>query len=102
MSIVKNHIRLLFLASLLYTISLWENSSAQVIQEDGSVMGWIHNHISNDMPIEDSEAFVKPSELDLSRFRSVMDLLLLESYNQIDDSLSTHFPSYEIAQNLYR
>ena len=85
----------LIFVSLFINQIFWVSSSAQAIEENGSIMGWIHNHISNDMPIEDSEAYVKPSELDLSRFRSVVDLLLLETYNQIDDSLSTYFSSYE-------
>jgi len=98
MNNILSRIVFVSLTSLLMTLTLWETSTAQALQENGSVMGWIHNHISNDMPLEDSEAFVKPSALDLSRFRSVMDLVLLEAYNQIDDSLAAHFPSYEFVQ----
>lgn len=72
--------------------------SAQVVQQTGSVAAWVHNHIINDMPIENSGGFAKPSSADLSRFRSIFDLILDENYSNAADSLNAHFSSYELVQ----
>ncbi|TNE70931.1 T9SS type A sorting domain-containing protein [bacterium] len=69
---------------------------AQITQETGSFMAWVHNHITNDMPLENSGGYVKPSATDLDRFEAIFDLLLVEAYDQVKDSLATYYPSYEL------
>lgn len=95
---VKSFVVSIFLIGGFSLLSNPSGLIAQPTTQQGSLMGWVHHHISNDMPIENSEGFVKPSSSDLSHFRSIFDLLLAESYNQIDDSLDLYFPSYEFIE----
>lgn len=86
--------RVLF--TLIFSILLFNTSKAQIIQETGSLMGWIHNHITNDIPLAKSNGFVVPNLTELGQFERIFDQLLLEEYQKVSDSLSLHFPSYEL------
>ena len=71
---------------------------AQIISENGNLMGEFLGYLINDMPGEDSEGFVKPDSLQLEQWKRMMDLFVSESFIQAEDSLTTHFSNYEMVQ----
>lgn len=69
---------------------------AQIVSENGNLMGEFLNYEQSLMPGEDSEGFVVPDSLQLKQWKRMMDLFVAESYTQAEDSLSTHFSNYEL------
>lgn len=69
---------------------------AQIISENGNLMGEFIHYEQNLMPDEDSEGFVVSDSLQLKQWKRMMDLFVSESYTQAEDSLSTHFSNYEM------
>ena len=72
------------------------SASAQIISEDGNLMGEFVYYEQNLMPDEDSEGFIVPDSLQLKQWKRMMDLFVAESYSQAEDSLSTNFSNYEM------
>ncbi|MEQ9265852.1 MAG: lamin tail domain-containing protein [Balneolaceae bacterium] len=69
---------------------------SQITSENGNLMGEFISYEENLMPNEDSEAFVVPDSISLKRWKRMMDLFVAGSYSSAEDSLSTHFSSYEM------
>lgn len=69
---------------------------SQITSENGNLMGEFINYEENLMPDEDSEAFVVPDSISLKRWKRMMDLFVAGSYSSAEDSISTHFSSYEM------
>ncbi len=69
---------------------------AQIISENGNLMGEFINYEQNLMPDEDSEGFVVPDTTQLNQWKRMMDLFVAESYSLAEDSLTTHFSNYEM------
>lgn len=69
---------------------------SQITSENGNLMGEFISYEENLMPDEDSEAFVVPDSISLKRWKRMMDLFVAGSYSSAEDSLSTHFSSYEM------
>lgn len=69
---------------------------AQILSENGNLMGEFLGYVRGDMPAEDSEGFVKPDSLELKRWKRMMDLFVNKSFEQAGDSLSLHFSDFEM------
>ncbi|MBO6525175.1 MAG: lamin tail domain-containing protein [Balneolaceae bacterium] len=69
---------------------------AQILTEDGNLMGEFINYEQNLMPDEDSEGFAVPDTNQLKQWKRMMDLFVAESYSQAEDSLTTNFSNYEM------
>jgi len=68
---------------------------ADIQEESGDLMEAIEL-IRINMPVSDSEGFVKPSSLDLSRWRTVSEAFINSETGIVDSLIDLYFPSYEI------
>lgn len=69
---------------------------AQILSENGNLMGEFINYEQNLIPDENSEGFAVPDTNQLKQWKRMMDLFVAESYSQAEDSLTTNFSNYEM------
>ncbi len=69
---------------------------AQILSENGNLMGEFINYEQNLIPDEDSEGFAVPDTNQLKQWKRMMDLFVAKSYSQAEDSLTTNFSNYEM------
>lgn len=76
--------------------AFFAEAEAQILNENGNLMGEFLGYVRGDMPEEDSEGFVKPDSLELKQWKRMMDLFVNESFEQSEDSLALHFSNFEM------